>query len=154
MKKIIFILIILPALLFSEEMSLSDSYRTGYDEGKIFAEKNRPHYRWISWKNGCECIPNLLTDAIAGPLVAAAAVVITSSAMNITEEEAKSFYPEMAALLTAEIFLLRGMSCFFGKTRAVDEFDIIKMKNEFPNDAYKAGFLDGAKSIYNKKLKF
>ncbi|MGE3062488.1 MAG: hypothetical protein AB7T10_02510 [bacterium] len=154
MKRIILIFIIIPLFIFPDETSLLDSYREGYDEGRIFAEKNTPHFKSFGWKDGCECIPVLLTDAIAGPLLAAAVVVLTAAAMGKSDDDAISFIPEMAALLTAEIFVMRGMNCLFGKTRAVDEYDIIKMKNDFPNEAYKEGFLDGAKSIYNRKFRF
>ena len=144
-------------IVFSQEKTLLDSYRTGYDDGREFAKKNKLEYTKVIAKKGMDCFPFFLTDAVMGLLVPATAVFVTSAILNndsISGDEFNNSLLGMVVLMELELIFFRGMNCCIGMNRRADEFDIIKMKNEFPNDAYKAGFLDGAKSIYNKKFKF
>jgi hypothetical protein len=157
MKKIILIFILVPIIILSQEKSLLDSYKNGYDDGRKFAQKNKLEYTKVISKKGVDCLPIFLTDAVMGFLIPATAVIFSATIINndsISEDNIRSVLLGMVVWAELELVFFRGMNCYIGMNRCADEFDILKIKTEFPNASYKAGFIDGAKALYNKKFRF
>ncbi|MGE3062480.1 MAG: hypothetical protein AB7T10_02470 [bacterium] len=155
MKRLILLIILLPLIATANEPSLKDYYRMGYDEGIDFAKSNKSINDKSFCSNAGYCLSLSFTDVVMGITTSAAFVMLAP--LVLSDEaiyDGWGFFTQTAFQLSFEMFVMRCAGLIYERLRIKDEFDILKKRKDFINDSYKAGFIDGAKSIYNKKVKF
>ncbi|MDD3802990.1 MAG: hypothetical protein PHW02_01215 [bacterium] len=156
MKKIIMLLLIIPFIIAAAEPTLKDYYRMGYDEGREYAKKNKIDSSGSFCTNSSSCLSLSFTDAIMGITVSAAYLMFAP--LFLSDEEAIydgwGMFTQTSFMIGFEMLLLRGVGLLYERARETDEFDILKKKKDYINDSYKAGFIEGAKTYYNKKVRF
>jgi hypothetical protein len=156
MKNLIIFLIIMPVLVLANEPTMRDYYRMGYDEGIEYASKNKINSGSSYCADAGYCLSLSLTDIVMSFAASASGIIL----LIIIADNNDELYDEWGTLVSTAVIMgieaifFRGVNLLFKQKRRTDEFDLLKKKKDFPNDSYKARFIEVAKSVYNKKIRF